>query len=123
MQVMTVALSLFTPCLRHCMFCSIFTLLGALQVPTSFLVFFVQSAENNATCFPQRIDKILFSVPEFCCSPLHAWSACLPCWCSSLKEIITFHSLFYEAIHLCKTFSSLLLFASSNGVTLPQYIY
>ena len=33
---MTVALSLFTPCLRHCMFCSIFTLLGALQVPTSF---------------------------------------------------------------------------------------
>ena len=36
MQVMTVALSLFTPCLRHCMFCSIFTLLGVLQVPISF---------------------------------------------------------------------------------------
>jgi len=30
-MVMTVALSLFTPCLRHCMFCSIFTLLGVLQ--------------------------------------------------------------------------------------------
>ena len=22
----------------------------------------------------------IFSVSEFCCSPLHAWSACLPCW-------------------------------------------
>ena len=40
----------------------------------------VKSDDINVTCFPQRIDKILFSVPEFCCSPLHAWSACLPCW-------------------------------------------
>ena len=38
LQVMTVALSLFTPCLRHCMFCSIFTLLGVLQVPISFFL-------------------------------------------------------------------------------------
>ena len=44
MQVMTVALSLFTPCLRHCMFCSIFTLLGALQVPTSFLIVLLSKA-------------------------------------------------------------------------------